>query len=179
MPSNLAMRHEVFLSYYHYDDEDYRNKFEELFGHLFINKCVRPGEIDIDNSTEYIKRLIQSHHLKDTSVIIVLVGLRTWCRKHVDWEISAAISDRVGGRSGLLGILLPTYPGYDVVTYNRDTIPPRLLANKNTGYAKLILWTADEDVIQKYVDDAFNARVDRANQMAPSQPQFRRNLCGD
>jgi hypothetical protein len=40
---------------------------------------------------------------------VVLIGPKTKCRMHVDWEIAGAISSRVGGNSGLVGILLPNH----------------------------------------------------------------------
>ena len=101
-------RHKVFISYYHKEDEYYRNRFEELFGHLFINKSVKPGDIDSDKEDEYIKKLIQKKYITDVSVILVLVGPKTYCRKHVDWEISAGLDQRVGNkRAGLVGLILP------------------------------------------------------------------------
>ncbi|GIX40489.1 MAG: hypothetical protein KatS3mg129_0222 [Leptospiraceae bacterium] len=99
--SKKDTRHKVFINYYHKEDEYYRNRFEELFGHLFINRSVKPGDIDTDVSTEYIKRLIQEDYISDISVLVVLVGSKTYCRKHVDWEISAALMKKVGGYSGL------------------------------------------------------------------------------
>ena len=52
-----------FFKYYHGDDENYRNRFDELFGHLFILKSVKPEDIGTEFSTEYIKRLIQELNL--------------------------------------------------------------------------------------------------------------------
>ncbi|WP_444550469.1 TIR domain-containing protein [Candidatus Magnetomonas plexicatena] len=94
---NEHVRRKVFISYYHKEDERYRELFEIQFGHLFINKSVPKDEISDDNSTNYIKRLIQTDYLKDTSVVVVLVGQNTYTRKHVDWEISAGLSNKVGG----------------------------------------------------------------------------------
>lgn len=85
-------KHKLFISYYHNNDEYYKNKFEELFGDLFINKSVKLGDIDDDLSEEYIKRLIRENYISDTSVVVVLVGKNTYCRKHVDWEISSRIT---------------------------------------------------------------------------------------
>lgn len=147
--SKKDTRHKVFISYYHKDDQYYRNQFEELFGHLFINKSVEPGDIDTDVSTEYIKRLIQKNYITDTSVLIVLVGPKTYCRKHVDWEISAALSKKVGGYSGLLGLCLPTHPDYSKDKYKADIVPPRLVDNLKSGYAKFYDWTEDENKIKK------------------------------
>ena len=70
-------RHKVFLSYYHQDDEYYRQHFETMFGKLFINKSVKPGDINTDVSADYIKRLIQEGYISDSSVLIVLVGKNT------------------------------------------------------------------------------------------------------
>ena len=53
-------KHKLFISYYHSDDEYYRDKFEKLFGDLFINKSVQIGDIADDLSEDYIKRLILS-----------------------------------------------------------------------------------------------------------------------
>ena len=92
--SEKDTRHKVFISYYHKDDEKYmyREKFEESFGHIFINKSVEEGDIAPDNSDGYIKRLIQQNYITDTSVLVVLIGPKTYCRKHVDWEIASSIN---------------------------------------------------------------------------------------
>src|SRR3990167_3049598 len=57
-------KHNVFISYYHKGNQKYRDEFETLFGHLFINKSVEDGDIDSDNSDEYIKHLIQEDYIK-------------------------------------------------------------------------------------------------------------------
>lgn len=170
-------RHKVFISYYHKDDEVYRRKFEELFGHFIINKSVLPGDINEDNSTEYIKRLIQLEYLTDTSVLVVLVGPKTYCRKHVDWEISAALNRKVGGYSGLLGILLPNYPGYNENKYSPDTIPPKLNDNLESGYSKIIRWTTSESTIKNFIEDAFDARISRSNKIDNTRLQYGKNKC--
>jgi len=170
-------RHKVFVSYYHKDDEYYRNRFEELFGHLFINKSVESCDIDTDVSTEYIKRLIQQNYITDTSVLVVLVGAKTYCRKHVDWEISAALSKKVGGYSGLLGLCLPTHPDYGKDRYNADNVPPRLVDNLKSGYAKFYDWIEDGAKIKILIDEAFNNRIEKAHLIDNSRLQFRYNRC--
>jgi len=170
-------RHKVFISYYHKDDEYYRNRFEELFGHLFINKSVESCDIDTDVSTEYIKRLIQQNYITDTSVLVVLVGAKTYCRKHVDWEISAALSKKVGGYSGLLGLCLPTHPDYGKDRYNADNVPPRLVDNLKSGYAKFYDWIEDGAKIKILIDEAFNNRIEKAHLIDNSRLQFRYNRC--
>src|SRR5438067_1486452 len=105
---NAAEKHKNFISYYHKDDEAYRTAFERAFGHLFIGKSVSPGDIDPDNSAQYVKRLILESYITDASVVTVLVGPNTKKRKHVDWEIAAGLNRKAGGYSGLIGILLPS-----------------------------------------------------------------------
>ncbi|BCS54326.1 TIR domain-containing protein [Geobacter sp. SVR] len=169
------IKRKVFISYYHHDDEEYRDEFEELFGHLFINKSVNDGDIDSDLGAKYIKRLIQAGYLTDTSVQVVLIGENTWKRKYVDWEISAAISTRVGGVSGLLGLLLPTYPGYKENKYTSSTLPPRFHDNLESGYAKLYKWTESETNITKYINDAFDRKSKNSDLIKNGRLQFERN----
>ena len=104
----------VFISYFHKDDENYRIFFERYFGDIFQNVSVKPGEINDDNSDDYISQIIRQEKISNASVVIVLVGNRTYCRKHVDWEISAGLDPRVDKkRAGLVGILIPTSSLYN------------------------------------------------------------------
>ena len=157
---NDSEKHKVFISYYHKGNQKYRDEFERLFGHLFINKSVEEGDIDSDNSDEYIKHLIQEDYISDASVVVVLCGQNTWKRKHVDWEISAGLNKKVGGYSGLLGIHLPTHPDYKNDKYNSGNIPARLADNLKTKFAKIIDWTENEETMKKKIQEAFD---DRAN----------------
>lgn len=75
LPLN-SVNHKTFVSYYHNDDQAYKEKFENIFGDLIISKSVEKDDIDSDNSDEYIKQLIQKDYLADTTVLAVLVGLK-------------------------------------------------------------------------------------------------------
>lgn len=180
---NAAVRHKVFVSYYHKADQAYHDAFEREFGHLFISKSVQPGDISTDVSTEYIKRLIQEGYISDASVVIVLVGAKTRCRKHVDWEISAGLNKKVGGYSGLLGILLPTFPIQRGDPYNYANyadLPARLADNAKTGYADIYAWNwiiSSEQNVRNAIQTAFDARLSRAEKVDNSQLQLGKNLC--
>ncbi|MGH1286365.1 TIR domain-containing protein [Bacillus toyonensis] len=76
-------KHKTFICYYFRDVQYYKNEFEKLFNYLFINKSVSDGELDNDLNTNYIKRLIQTIYIPDASVLIVLIGPNTHCRKHI------------------------------------------------------------------------------------------------
>ncbi len=173
--TTIDTRHKVFLSYYHKEDEYFRIRFQLLFGRMFINKSVKPGDIDSDVSTEYIKRLIQEGYLTDTSVLVVLVGPRTYTRKHVDWEISAGLSKKDGGDSGVVGFCLPTHPDYGRREYNPFIVPPRLADNIASGYAQFYDWTENKIEMKSRIEEVFRNRVQKTNLIDNSREQFEYN----
>jgi hypothetical protein len=176
VPENITRR-KTFVSYYHHDDQSYRENFENLFEDLIISKSVEKDDIDSNNSDEYIKQLIQKDYLTDTTVLVVLVGPKTKCRMHVDWEISGAISTRVGGNSGLLGILLPSHPDFGSDKYYAQNLPERLAANVKSGYAILRDWTEDRVKMQQFIEEAFANKSEVDKRITTSIPQMEKDTC--
>ena len=175
LPQNITKR-KTFLSYYH-KDEQYKKYFENLFDDLIVNKSVQKGDIDSDNSDEYIKQLIQKEYLYDTTVLVVLLGAKTKHRKHVDWEISGALNYKVGDHyAGLLGIVLPTHPDYKKPINQRLKInyPKRFIENYVSGYAVMIDWTEDRVFMQNAIEKAFRQRSNN-DKRRNSIPQMQRN----
>ena len=159
LPKNIEQRN-VFISFYH-KNEIYKNYLERVLDDLSINQSVHDGDIKADNADDYIRHLIQKEHLKDTTVLIVLVGPNTKNRKHVDWEISGALDYKVGDRyAGILALHLPNHPDYGKKTYTPSLLPKRLLANLESGYAAVYDWTTDRCLLQQYIEDAFARRAD-------------------
>ena len=156
----MSNRHKVFVSYHH-EDQRYKDRFEHRFSKIYdimVANSVQTGDIDTNCNPERISQIIRDKYLKDTTVTIVLVGEHTWRRKHVDWEISFSIRDTNNNpRSGLLGILLPTYPTYPKP---RDpyTIPPRLHDNIECGFAEIYNWRKDPVKVQAWIHEAFKQR---------------------
>lgn len=179
--STNAPRHNVFVSYHHDNDQDDREKFEKLFAkkhEIMVSKSVQIGDLDPNLGTETIRQKIRDEYLRDSTVTVVLIGSETWKRKHVDWEIGSSLREtKHSSRSGLLGILLPSYSGYARNAYNPHTIPPRLFDNLENGFAKLYLWNDDPGTVQKWIHDAF----ERRNKVQPdnSRPSFGKNRSGD
>ena len=126
-------RHKVFISYYHEDDQEYKNRLVQALDDRAIDKSVSPGDIHDENlPLDEIRRRIRDDHIADATVTIVLIGPCTWQRKHVDWEISASLIDRPNNqRCGLLGLVLPTHPDYRKSAEERNPrlVPPRLARN--------------------------------------------------
>jgi hypothetical protein len=70
---------------------------------------------------------------------------------------------------------LPDHPAYGKDKYSKDDVPPRLVDNLKTGYAKLYDWTTSEKKIKAWIEDAFNARIDRKDKIDNSRDRFKYN----
>jgi hypothetical protein len=175
----MSNRHKVFVSYHHARDEAYRTKFER-FGTIFevlVLGSVNDGDIDQNLATETIRQKIRDEYLRDTSVTVVLIGAETWQRKHIDWEIGSSIRHtEYNTRSGLLGILLPTYPRTDLTKYNPRTIPPRLYDNIQCTFAAIYNWSDNPSTVQGWIHDAYLRKS--AQQPNNSRAPFARNRTG-
>ncbi|GCC10895.1 hypothetical protein IPdc08_00934 [archaeon] len=180
----MTERHKVFVSYHNTNDKADRERFERLFADIYdiiVPKSVQIGDIDSNLPAERIIQIIRDEYLRDTTVTVVLVGVETWKRKHVDWEIGASIRHtQYSPRSGLLGILLPSYHNYYSIKsgkYNPCTIPPRLNDNLKCRYGKMYEWSNDPHEVQKWINEAFKMR----NQKNPdnSYPSYKNNRSGE
>jgi len=158
----MTKRHKVFVSYHHTNDQNYRKQFEELFvdiHDIIVPKSVQIGEIDPHLPAERIRQIIRDEYLRDTTVTVVLIGIETWKRKHIDWEIGGSIREtKYNTRSGLLGIFLPSHSDFGRNGYNKHIIPPRLSDNADCGFAKLYDWSEKPYNIQNWIHDAFKRR---------------------
>jgi len=175
----MSNRHKVFVSYHHARDEAYKTKFEQ-FGSIFdvlVSGSVNDGDIEPNLPTDTIRQKIRDDYLRDTSVTVVLIGEETWRRKHVDWEIGSSIRHtKYNSRSGLLGILLPTYPRTDLKKYNPRTIPPRLYDNIKCGFASIFNWSDNAATVQGWIHDAYLRKG--TNQPDNSRASFAKNRTG-
>lgn len=169
-----AVKHRVFISFYHHDDQWYKDYIDKHFDKLIINESVMNGEYDPDDSDEYIKRLIREEKITSTSVVIVLVGPNTKHRKHVDWEIYAGLRASINGRAGLAGILLPEILTSDGKYCSFD-LPPRLNDNVRSGYAKVYSWDYAINHFTQVINTAFDDRLLLADKADNSRPQMKIN----
>ncbi|WP_431472020.1 TIR domain-containing protein [Nonlabens sp. SCSIO 43208] len=179
LPKNISKRN-VFVSYYHNDDQLKRQEFDNLFSDLIINQSVMLDEINGENSDEYIHRLINQGYMKDTTVLAVLLGPKTKCRKHVDWEIGGALNKKVGDRyAGLLGIRLPSHPDYGLgETYNEANYSERFYANIESGYAVVMDWTENRLEFQNAMELAFYKKNNESDKIVNTAiPRLTKNLC--
>lgn len=116
-------RHKVFISYYHQDDQWYKdylisltelNPETWLEQSIFEDYSVHENEIDdTDMSDEQIRREIRDNYIADATVLVLLCGENTKRRKHIDWEIHAAMYDsNANPKMGILVIDLPSIAPY-------------------------------------------------------------------
>lgn len=111
-------RHKVFISYYHQDDQYYKDRLISMkevnqngvSQSIFDDYSVHEDEIDDTGlSSEQIRRIIRDEYIKDATVLILLCGKNTKRRKHIDWEIHAAMFHTENNpRMGIVVINLPT-----------------------------------------------------------------------
>lgn len=179
-------KHKAFISFHH-EDQAYRNAFDTLYGEHFISKSVDFGDIDSDNNNEYIKRLIQEEHISDSSIVIILYGANTWKRKHIDWEIYAALDKKVGGYSGLMIMVLPNFPIRPFNAFGEyeesllyPYLHPRTTANLKSGYVSVYFWPQLYPNLQTVqMADAFQTAYDRRithkHLIDNSKPQYQYN----
>ncbi|TNF24068.1 MAG: hypothetical protein EP329_25770 [Deltaproteobacteria bacterium] len=176
----MTYRHKVFISYHHQNDEAYRHEFEERFayeGGVIVPKAVYDGQIASGLRPETIRRTIRERNLRDSTVTVVLVGSETWKRKHVDWEIASSLRNTPYKKaSGLLGILLPSYPG-SATDYDPHTIPPRLWDNVLCEYAEVHDWTKGRSIMTHLIHAAFLRR--KRLLPAKPRPRFKINRHGE
>jgi hypothetical protein len=177
------MKHKIFISYHHANDQIYKEKLENIYCkwlNYCISKAVGDGDISDDLSDEKIREIIRDNYLKDSTVTVVLIGKDTWKRKHVDWEIYSSLYDGPKNkRNGLIGVLLPTYPDLIKNTYNPYTISPRLYDNIKSGYALLYTWENFINNAEKYIHEAYLRKLDNKYKTDLSRPRFLKNREGN
>ena len=164
----MTVRHKCFLSY-HRADKGAVDTFIEKFEGAFIRRGIQMEEdiIDSDN-TDYVMQRIRTLYLKDSTVTIVLIGKCTWARRFVDWEVQASLRKPRDGPppNGLLAIQL--WESY-------KTLPNRVKLNVDSGYAKFYAYPSSTRRLAAIVDEAFDARSDKADLIENPRDRFRHN----
>ena len=122
--------HKAFISYHHANDQYYKECLVNMgkYYEIFIDRSVDTSDISDDFSDQAIREKIRDEYLRDSTVTIVLVGLETKRRKHVDWEIySSMIDGKINKKSGVLVVNLPsTHCTYFEVShdYEKEKVYP-------------------------------------------------------
>ena len=176
-------RHKVFISYYHEEDQRYKERLVGIMGNRIVDCSVDTRDIvDSNLPVDEVRRRIRDDFIAEATVTIVLIGPRTWQRKHVDWEIHASLRDTDhNDRCGLLGILLPAHTNFQKRTYNPRLIPPRLALNcaGNDPYAGIYDWTRNPANIQGWIHQAFQRKKRQPDPATSNLDLFANNRTTD
>jgi hypothetical protein len=132
----MPTTHKVFISYHHGLDAEYKNalvNWNEQHD-IFLDGSVEIGEIADSLSDDAVRRIIRDDYLRDSTITVVLVGLETKNRKHVDWEIySSMYNGAVSKQSGILVLTLPsTRCSYFTAAHGNEE--KRLIFPDNTSW---------------------------------------------
>ena len=102
--------HNVFISYHHKNDQWYKDTLIHIGASfsVFNDKSVETGDISENLSDQSIREIIRDEYLRDSTVTVLLVGLETKGRKHVDWELYSSMFD--GSRNKKSGVLVINLP---------------------------------------------------------------------
>lgn len=175
--SSGYVRHKCFVSYHAADTEeaaDCVERYESVFIPRAIGVEENDGSIIDSDNVDYIRDVIRSDYLRDSTVTIVLVGQCTWARKFVDWEIYASLRDTKNSKkNGLLGVLLAS------ATNPNASAPARLTdntADDSEAYGHYYYYYPEsEAVLRANIEDAFQARTSRAHLIDNSRALRQRN----
>ncbi len=171
------VRHKCFVSYHAADTEEAAD-FVESFENVFIPRAIGVEEGDgsiIDSEdVDYIRDVIRSDYLRDSTVTIVLVGRCTWARKFVDWEVYASLRDtKYSNKNGLLGLLLPS--AEDNVPKAPDRLADNTPTDGSEAYGRYFYYPESDASLRTNIDDAFQARTARAHLIDNSRGVRKRN----
>ncbi len=154
----------VFVSFHEDNDTKSKEEFVHKMGGLIEHNAVKIDYVRKANrSVGDIRRYIREEYLADTTVTVVLIGVETWQRKHVDWEIGASLrKTETNGRGGLVGIVLPEHSDYEKPTKYPRRMPPRLADNLLGAdpYAQLYDWPKpfDPETVVQWIEKAYIRR---------------------
>ena len=111
---------------------------------------------------------------------MVLVGPMIHVKENM-WigRIYAGLRASINGSAGLVGIMLPELRTSSDGRYYYADMPGRLADNIISEYASLYSWNYAINHFDAIIEDAYNRRISKKNQIDNSRIQMRRNLGSD
>jgi hypothetical protein len=133
----------IYVCHDHFADGQAYETFKRLFSSRF--DIVRDQSLERElgsNDGEGFVRSLREGPMRDCACAVVLCGKATHADTFVDWEIKAALEERIG----LAGVILPANP---LDAMGMPLLPDRLQANFDGGYAVICRW---DDLVSTKVD---------------------------
>lgn len=168
----------IFLSYDARNDEYWRVRFLDVYGHTHTVNHVQPGDLGAHEADGYIDHLVQDGWMEPEDVMIVLLGPRTYSLRKVDWDVAAALRPKPLRASGLLVMRLPTHEDHGKSTINPRRAPGRIVDNIQSGYINVFDWIESEQDLQTRLYGALknareNSRLVRNDRALMEKDMFR------
>lgn len=161
-----------FVSYHHENDQAYLRRLRLLKQGMKVADYSLKDDIS-EYTDEQIYQVIRNK-MRACSVTIVLIGERTGHRKWIDWELWASLRGYKNSRDpkrsfkpkGILAIYLPT---------SSHSVPERLQANIESGYAVSMRWKNIERDLQSKINYVIWKRNNASHQIKNNLERFERN----
>ena len=161
-----------FVSYHHDYDQRYVKKLRQIKQGMKVADYSLKQDIS-EYTDEQIYSVIRNK-MRACSVTIILIGERTGHRKWIDWELWASLRGYKNSRNpkrsfkpkGLLAIYLPTAS---------HSIPERLQANIDSGYAVSMRWKNIERDLESRINHAIWKRDNASQKIKNNLERFERN----
>jgi hypothetical protein len=155
MPSDALFqkpKRRIFVSHDHFGDGHAYETFKRIFSSLY--DIVRDNSLERElggTDGEGFVRGLREGPMKDCDCLVVLCGAKTHEDRFVDWEIKAALEERIG----LLAILFPANLAGSAASADGEEspgqplLPERLRENFDGGYAVVCRWS---EIVSTQVD---------------------------
>jgi hypothetical protein len=172
----MADRQSLFVSYDHGQDDYWLVRFTDLFHDAYDIHSARTVDVEPEDSQQYIRDLIQGGYIVDGTVLVVLLGSRTFARKIVDWEIAAALETKPTRASGVIGLRLPTHLDFGKPTVTPSRLPARLAENVKSGFCAVRDWTELPAQLQTWVHEAIRNAARKTHLVENTADPLKRDI---
>jgi hypothetical protein len=172
---NVKNNKKIFISYVRNDSEKYINKIKKKLIDMQFDPITEMVNLAKKYDDQGIRTIIRDKYMKDCDYVLVLLSENSWKRKHIDWEISAALRDsEFNPRKAVVTVFMPSYG--EMFIRNNSKTPQRLIGNIKRGYIQTVtynqfLTTNSIDVFEKAYEILKNGAILPINNM----PLRRRN----
>jgi hypothetical protein len=159
-------RPNIFISYDRENDGQHFARISNMLAD-YVDFTYRGSIKDISKADdpEYVTEQMIHGELSKAEIAVVLCGKQTFKKKFVEWEISAALSNR----QALIGVILPDYIKSQT---GRIIVPERLMDNVKSTYASCIGWSNDPVYIYKNIKKTVKHRITKSMQIRNNRPKM-------
>jgi Thoeris protein ThsB, TIR-like domain len=166
---------DIFLSY-DSADEYWRARFDDVFGREAPYRFVRPDAVPTADGAEYGRELREKGYLTTETVVVVLIGPKSYSSRKVDWEVAAALDNGDARPAGLLAVRLPSHEDYQKTSVNPRRIPIRVADNLKSGYIRLYDWTESYRELESRLYAALKDARSRSHLIKNSRTLMERDM---